>query len=79
MIDNPEATLHKIFTNLNNGGTRLSDQEMRNGVYPCKFSKMIDAINRNDLKWRKLYGHMSDKYDDMENYIVLCYEKVCEI
>ena len=72
MIDNPEATLHKIFTNLNNGGTRLSDQEMRNGVYPCKFSKMIDAINRNDLKWRKLYGHMSDKYDDMEKLYRFC-------
>ena len=72
MIDNPEATLHKIFTNLNNGGTRLSDQEMRNGVYPCKFSKMIDDINRNDLKWRKLYGHMSDKYDDMEKLYRFC-------
>lgn len=72
MIETPEATLHKIFTNLNNGGTRLSDQEMRNGVYPCKFSKMIDDINRNNSKWRRLYGHMSDKYDDMEKLYRFC-------
>lgn len=52
------ATLHKIFTNLNNGGSELSNQELRNGVYPCDFSRMINNLNKKNEKWRALYGRI---------------------
>ncbi len=31
-LEKKDEILHKIFTNLNNGGKRLSDQELRNGI-----------------------------------------------
>lgn len=67
-----DVTLHKIFTNLNNGGTRLSYQELRNGIYPCSFSRMINALNKNNKKWRELYGKINDKCDDVELLYRLC-------
>lgn len=70
--ENRDATLHKIFTNLNNGGKRLSDQELRNGIYPCAFSKMVSQINKNNGKWRKLYGPISDTCDDIELLYRFC-------
>lgn len=42
-----ERTLHKIFANLNIGGTPLSSQELRNGIYGCKFYEMLYDINDN--------------------------------
>lgn len=67
-----DATLHKIFTNLNNGGLQLSDQELRNGIYPCEFSRMIDFLNRNHSKWRDLYGQIDDTCKDIELLYRLC-------
>lgn len=51
-----ERTLHKIFANLNIGGTTLSSQELRNGIYSCKFYDMLYEINDNSKKWRFLYS-----------------------
>ncbi len=51
-----ERTLHKIFANLNIGGTPLSTQELRNGIYNCKFYDMLYEINDNSKKWRALYS-----------------------
>lgn len=67
-----DVTLHKIFTNLNNGGVQLSDQELRNGIFPCEFSRMIDLLNRNHLKWRNLYGPIEDTCKDMELLYRFC-------
>lgn len=72
MLENSASTLHKIFTNLNNGGKRLSNQELRNGIYPCSFGRMIDEINRTNKKWRDLYGHISDECSDMEKLYRFC-------
>ena len=52
-----ERTLHKIFANLNIGGTPLSSQELRNGIYGCKFYEMLYDINDNSKKWRILYNN----------------------
>ena len=71
-MENRDVTLHKIFTNLNNGGKRLSDQELRNGIYPCAFSKMINKINKTNKKWRNLYGPISDTCDDIELLYRFC-------
>ena len=70
--ENKDVTLHKIFTNLNNGGTRLSAQEYRNGIYPCDFSRMIISLNKNNIKWRKLYGRIDDECKDIEFLYRFC-------
>lgn len=67
-----DVTLHKIFTNLNNGGARLSEQELRNGIYPCSFSRMITKLNKHNKKWRELYGKIDDKCKDMELLYRFC-------
>ncbi len=51
-----ERTLHKIFANLNMGGSPLSSQEPRNGIYGCKFYDMLYDINDYCKKWRFLYS-----------------------
>ena len=56
-----ERTLHKIFANLNIGGTPLSSQELRNGIYGCKFYEMLYDINDNSKKWRILYNNKIQK------------------
>lgn len=66
------ATLHKIFTNLNNGGSELSNQELRNGVYPCDFSRMINNLNKKNEKWRALYGRIDSVCQDMELLYRFC-------
>ena len=61
-----DATLHKIFTNLNNGGKLLSPQELRNGMYPCSFSRMINMLNKTNKSWRELYGRVDEQCRDMQ-------------
>ena len=51
-----DTMLHKIFANLNTGGTPLSDQELRNGICYNKFYIMLFNLNRENQKWRMLYG-----------------------
>ena len=67
-----DATLHKIFTNLNSGGKQLSEQELRNGIYPCKFSRMIDVFNRTNSAWRAYMGAISHDGRDAELLYRLC-------
>lgn len=67
-----DVTLHKIFTNLNNGDARLSEQELRNGIYPCSFSRMITKLNKHNKKWRDLYGKIDDRCKDMELLYRFC-------
>ncbi len=69
---NRDAILHKIFTNINNGGTELSSQELRNGIYPCKFGKMINEVNTQNKNWRKAYGKIDDKCRDVEMLYRFC-------
>lgn len=71
-VKNLDITLHKIFTNLNNGGKRLSPQELRNGIYPCSFSRMIKLLNKENKKWRELYGREDDECKDIELLYRFC-------
>lgn len=61
--NNKGRVLYNIFKNLNSGGTKLKNQEIRNGAYQSKFYDMIHGINNDNLKWRKLFGvkHKHDK------------------
>ncbi len=69
--------LHKIFANLNIGGTPLSNQQLRNGIYGCMFYHMLYEINDHSLKWRAIYsGNASAKVNreskDVELLLTMC-------
>ena len=63
---NKSRILYKVFENLNSGGTQLTKQELRNGIYQCKFYDMIHEINNTNEKWRKLYGTKHKHSRDVE-------------
>lgn len=71
-----ERTLHKIFANLNIGGTPLSSQELRNGIYGCKFYDMLYDINDHSKKWRALYNNkiteINKESKDVETLLRMC-------
>lgn len=64
--------LRQIFANLNRGGTLLSAQEQRNGIYGCSFYDMLQEINRKNECWRKLWGREDAKERDMEALLRFC-------
>lgn len=64
--DNKEDIYYKIFGNLNQGGTPLKNQELRNGIYQCDFYDMLHNINNNNEEWRNIYGAKHRHSRDME-------------
>ena len=74
-IDQPdqrERVLRTIFANLNKGGELLSEQEQRNGIYNCTFYDMLREFNRDNAKWRSLWGREDAKERDMETLLRFC-------
>lgn len=72
-----ERTLHKIFANLNIGGTPLSSQELRNGIYNCKFYDMLYEINDTSKKWRQLYSGFPNTVVNKESKDVELLLRMC--
>lgn len=66
------ADLQKIFKNLNSRGAKLSQQEIRNGVYICPFYDMLREINDENEDWQKIRGRENDKEEDIEMLLRLC-------
>lgn len=66
------AILRQIFANLNKGGSELSEQEQRNGIYNCAFYDMLHDFNRHDAAWRKLWGRENASERDMETLLRFC-------
>lgn len=64
--------LRQIFANLNKGGSLLSPQEQRNGIYSCSFYDMLQDLNRNEKSWRRIWGREDAKENDMETLLRLC-------
>ncbi len=64
--------IQRIFENLNSKGTKLSPQEIRNGVYNCPFYDMLRTVNMENNDWKKIRGRESDKEEDMEMLLRLC-------
>lgn len=64
--DNKEAIYYKIFGNLNQGGTPLKNQELRNGIYQCKLYDMLHKINNENKNWRTIYGPIHKHSRDVE-------------
>ena len=74
-IDNEERkaeVLRQIFANLNRGGSLLSEQEQRNGIYVCRFYDMLQEFNRNNSCWRKIWGREDAKERDLETLLRFC-------
>lgn len=74
-IDNKdlkERYLYKIFSNLNAGGTKLTPQELRNGIYRCPFYEMLFKFNQESEIWKKLFKGVSTDSTDIENLLRLC-------
>ena len=64
--------LRHIFANLNKGGSLLSPQEQRNGIYVCSFYEMLQTFNRNNVAWRKIWGREDAKERDLETLLRFC-------
>lgn len=64
--------LRQIFANLNKGGSILSPQEQRNGIYSCIFYDMLHDFNRHDNRWRKIWGREDASERDTETLLRLC-------
>lgn len=64
--------LRQIFANLNRGGLLLSQQEQRNGIYACPFYDMLQNFNRNNQRWREVWGREDAKERDLEALLRLC-------
>lgn len=58
--------LYKVFENLNSGGTKLTNQELRDGIYQCEFYDMLHKINNTNNKWRTIYGPKHKHSRDVE-------------
>lgn len=58
--------LYTVFKNLNNGGSKLKNQEIRNGAYKSKFYDMLHDVNNSDLKWRTIFGDKHKHSKDVE-------------
>ncbi len=74
-IDNKKQQpqiLRQIFANLNKGGSLLSQQEQRNGIFACNFYDMLQDLNRHDKRWRKIWGREDAKERDMETLLRFC-------
>jgi uncharacterized protein YodC (DUF2158 family) len=71
-IENKELRnryLYKIFANLNSGGTRLTSQELRNGIYRCEFYKMLSEVNEYNERWKELFGDVTDSSINIERLL----------
>ncbi len=64
--------LFKIFANLNSGGTPLSPQELRNGLYGCKFYSMLFDINYGNERWIGNNGGPNKDSKDVELLLRFC-------
>lgn len=74
-IDNPKLKnkyLYKIFANLNAGGTQLTKQEIRNGIYRSEFYDMLFEFQERNEKWNNFYKRESDDSKGTERLLRLC-------
>lgn len=74
-VDNEKKkleVLRQIFANLNRGGSLLSEQEQRNGIYACPFYEMLQEVNHNNKKWRSIWGRQDAMERDMEVLLRFC-------
>lgn len=75
-----DEVLQVIFANLNKNGALLSKQEQRNGIFMCEFYDMLREFNKNNIKWRKIWGREDARDKDLETLLrFLRFKKICRL
>ncbi|NJR23947.1 MAG: DUF262 domain-containing protein [Richelia sp. CSU_2_1] len=59
------SSIYNIFERLNSGGTTLTSQEIRGGIYHGKFKDLLKQLNQNN-SWRDIYGKSDSRMRDEE-------------
>ena len=65
-------TLYKIFKNLNSGNEPLTNQEIRNGAYQCKFYEQLNLFNIKNEDWRYYRRSPENSSSDVEWLLRFC-------
>jgi hypothetical protein len=60
-----DPSIYHVFQRLNDGGTKLSPQEIRRCLDFGPFLSLLDELNQN-AAWRGTYGKVSPRYKDEE-------------
>ncbi len=47
--ENPKELIREIFSRLNQGAVKLTEQEIRHALYPGKFNDMLSELGNNDI------------------------------
>ena len=66
----PERVKYDIFDRVNKGGTRLTNQEMRNALYRGKSTRLISELSKTE-EFLRATGHGISPKRKKDNYVVL--------
>lgn len=66
----PERVKYDIFDRVNRGGTRLTNQEMRNALYRGKSTRLISELSKSE-EFLRATGHGISPKRQKDNYVVL--------
>ena len=66
----PERVKYDIFDRVNRGGTRLTNQEMRNALYRGKSTRLITELSKSE-EFLRATGHGISSKRQKDNYVVL--------
>jgi hypothetical protein len=63
--DDEDTSIYHIFERLNNGGRKLSTQEIRAAVYHGELMDIVKDLNSHP-SWRSVFGKMNTRLKDQE-------------
>lgn len=66
----PERVKYDIFDRVNRGGTRLTNQEMRNALYRGKSTRLISDLSKTE-EFLKATGHGISPKRKKDHYVIL--------
>lgn len=66
----PERVKYDIFDRVNRGGTRLTNQEMRNALYRGKSTRLISELSKTE-EFLRATGHGISPKRKKDNYVIL--------
>lgn len=63
--DNENTSIYHVFERLNNGGKKLTPQEIRTAIYYGKLNDLIEELN-DYPDWREMFGPKNPRLKDKE-------------